>query len=62
MKESQSIEISRRQLFTVAGLSAGAALLPPSALLSEGIRSFPSTAKQQNCQQLSREQTCRSPL
>jgi pimeloyl-ACP methyl ester carboxylesterase len=36
MKQSGSNEISRRQLFAVAGLSTGVALLAPNALFSEG--------------------------
>ena len=41
MKHSQSNEISRRR-FAIAGLTAGAALLTPGALLSEGIQPLPS--------------------
>jgi pimeloyl-ACP methyl ester carboxylesterase len=36
MKPTESNEISRRRLFTVAGLSAGAALLAPGGLFAEG--------------------------
>lgn len=39
MTQSQSNEISRRQLIGLAGRSAGAALLAPGTLLSEGIQS-----------------------
>ena len=37
MKHSQSNEISRRR-FAIAGLTAGAALLTPAVLFSEGIQ------------------------
>jgi pimeloyl-ACP methyl ester carboxylesterase len=40
MKHAWLNEISRRQVFTVAGLSAGAALLTPNGLFAESIHSF----------------------
>ena len=39
MPQADVIEISRRRLFTMAGLSAGATLLAPHALFAEGIQS-----------------------
>jgi pimeloyl-ACP methyl ester carboxylesterase len=39
MKQAESAEISRRRLFAIAGLSAGATLLAPHALFAEGIQS-----------------------
>ena len=39
MKQAESTEISRRRLFAIAGLSAGATLLAPHALFAEGTRS-----------------------
>ena len=44
MKQAELIGISRRR-FATASLSAGAALLAPSALLADGIQSLPSNAK-----------------
>ena len=44
MKQAELIGISRRR-FAMASLSAGAALLAPSALFAEGIQSLPSNAK-----------------
>ena len=40
MKNTEAIEISRRR-FALAGLSAGAALLAPAALLAEGVHPLP---------------------
>ena len=39
MPQAEVIEISRRHLFAMAGLSAGASLLTPHALFAEGIQS-----------------------
>ena len=39
MPQAEVIEISRRRLFAMAGLSAGASLLTPHALFAEGIQS-----------------------
>jgi hypothetical protein len=38
MPQAEVIEISRRRLFGMAGLSAGATLLTPHALFAEGIQ------------------------
>jgi len=40
MKQAESVGISRRRLFTVAGLSIGGTLLAPHALFAEGIQSL----------------------
>jgi hypothetical protein len=48
MKQSESNELSRRRIFALAGLSAGAALLAPTALFPEGMESRSSTAQQQD--------------
>ena len=48
MKQFGANGISRRRLFTVAGLSAGAALLTPNALLAETVESLSSGEQQQD--------------
>ena len=42
MKQAELIEISRRRLFAMSGLSVGAALLAPHTLFAEGIQSLSS--------------------
>lgn len=44
MKNAEAIEISRRR-FTIAGLSAGAAMLAPGALLVSGVQPLPGEAQ-----------------
>jgi len=48
MERSESNEISRRRLFAVAGLSAGAALLKPNVLFGESIEPLSGRAQQRD--------------